>query len=76
VPKGLPEPILAKLRDAVEKALDDPAVRAKLEKIGGGVPPADMRGHDNMVKRVAYEVDTWTEIIKKAGGLPAEDQKK
>ena len=71
-PKGLPAPILAKLREAVEKALDDPEVRAKLEKVGGGVPPADMRGHENMAKRVAYEIDTWTEALRKAGGPPAE----
>jgi len=70
-PKGLPAPILAKLREALEKALNDPDVRAKLEKVGGGVPPADMRGHENMLKRVAYEIETWTEALRKAGGQPA-----
>jgi len=76
VPKGLPEPMLAKLRETVEKTISDPEVQAKLEKIGGGIPPADMRGHANMLKRVGYEVDTWTEIIKKSGGPPVEEKEK
>jgi tripartite-type tricarboxylate transporter receptor subunit TctC len=75
-PKGLPEPILARLRETVEKTLADPEVASKLANIGGGIPPPELRGHANMANRVAYEVETWTEIIRKAGGPPTEAEKK
>lgn len=75
VPKGTPEAIVTKLRDVVEKSISDPEIIEKFAKIGGGVPTGDMRGHANMLKRVAYEVDVWTEAVKKAGGLPAEETK-
>ncbi|MFM9941296.1 MAG: Bug family tripartite tricarboxylate transporter substrate binding protein [Hyphomicrobiaceae bacterium] len=74
VPKGLPEPILAKLREVVEKALSDPEIVDKFAKIGGGVPKGDMRGPANMLKRVGYEVDVWTEAIKNAGGPPPPEE--
>lgn len=75
VPKGMPDPILMKLREVVEKALQDPEIKAKLEATGGSVPQGDMRGPENMLKRIHLEVATWTEVIKKAGGPPAEEKK-
>lgn len=63
VPKGVPAPILAKLREAVEKTLSDPELQAKLAKVGGGVPKGDMRGADNMTKRVAFEVERWVKLL-------------
>ncbi len=75
VPKGMAEPILSKLREAVEKALQDPEIKAKLEATGGSVPQGDMRGPDNMLKRIHFEVATWTEVIKKAGGPPGDEKK-
>lgn len=70
-PKGLPAPILAKLREAVAKALDDPDVQKKFQDIGGVVPkPAD-RGGDRMLALVKADVDRWAEVVKKAGPAPA-----
>ena len=69
-PKGMPEPILARLREAVEKAISDPEVQGKLTGLGGGVPTGDLRGHVNMLKQIIAEVTRWTEIINKAGGPP------
>ena len=43
-PKGLPPAILAKLREAVAKTLEDPAVQKRFEDLGGVVPPPADRG--------------------------------
>lgn len=70
-PKGLPAPVLAKLREAVAKALDDPDVQKKFQDIGGVVPkPAD-RGGDRMLALVKSDVDRWAEVVKKAGPAAA-----
>jgi tripartite-type tricarboxylate transporter receptor subunit TctC len=44
-PKGMPEPVVAKLRAAAYQALNSPAVRQKLQEAGASVPaaPADLR---------------------------------
>ena len=67
VPKGTPEPVLAKLRSAVAKALDDPTTRDRLEKLGASVPPQAERGPDYLKNLVAEEVDRWAKVIKAAG---------
>lgn len=67
VPKGLPPAILAKLRAAQLKALDDPDVQKKFGDIGGVVPkPAD-RGGDRMLEIVKADVARWAEVAAKAG---------
>ncbi len=38
-PKGTPKDIIAKLADALDKTLDEPATAEKLGKLGGTVPP-------------------------------------
>ena len=43
-PKNTPKEIVAKLADALDKALDDPATAEKLGKLGGTVPPKAERG--------------------------------
>lgn len=66
-PKGIPEPILAKLRDAVAKTLDDPAIQGKFVELGGIVPkPAD-RGSARMLEIVKSDIVRWAEVVKKAG---------
>jgi tripartite-type tricarboxylate transporter receptor subunit TctC len=64
VPKGVPEPILAKLREALLKAQEDPMVAKRFADIGGSVPPKEKRGSDYMTKLVATEVTRWVEIVK------------
>ena len=45
-PKGTPKEIIAKLAAALDKALDDPAVRKRVAALGGSIPPSrrDHRG--------------------------------
>jgi tripartite-type tricarboxylate transporter receptor subunit TctC len=65
-PKGVPAPILARLREAVLKAQDDPAVAKRFADIGGAVPPKEKRGAEYMTRLVAGEVSRWVEIVRKA----------
>jgi len=67
VPKGTPEPVLAKLRTAVEKALDDPAVRDRLAAIGADVPGKEERGPAYLQALIVREVHRWARVIKAAG---------
>lgn len=71
-PKGVPAPILAKLRDAVAKTLDDPAVQKRFEDLGGTVPPAADRGGERMLEIVNRDVTRWSDVVRKAGGVTAQ----
>ena len=68
-PKGVPEPILEKLREAVLKSQEDPMVEKRFADIGGGVPPQDKRGSEYMTRLVASEVTRWVEVVKKSGAV-------
>ncbi|MFN3889655.1 MAG: tripartite tricarboxylate transporter substrate-binding protein [Beijerinckiaceae bacterium] len=65
-PKGTPAPIVAKLNDALRKALDDPGTKGKLEAIGAIPPRAENRTPDGLKKFVQSEVDKWVPIMKAA----------
>jgi tripartite-type tricarboxylate transporter receptor subunit TctC len=64
-PKGTPQPVVAKLSEAVSKALDDPATRKRLEDIGAVIPT--QRGPEALRALVAAEIEKWTPVIKAAG---------
>jgi tripartite-type tricarboxylate transporter receptor subunit TctC len=66
-PKGTPPDIVAKLADALSKALDDPAVQARYDELGSSAPkPAD-RGPAGLQKLVESEVARITPVIKASG---------
>jgi tripartite-type tricarboxylate transporter receptor subunit TctC len=65
-PKGTPEPILDKLTDAVDKALDDDNSRKRLLDIGTEVPDKTSRGQEPLAVLVKSEIARWTPIIKAA----------
>jgi putative tricarboxylic transport membrane protein len=66
-PKGTPDAALAKLREAVAKSLQDPAVQKRFSDIGATVPKLERQGGDYMLQLVKAEVDHWSRILKKAG---------
>jgi len=68
-PKGVPAPILAKLRGAVAAALDDPFVQKRFPEIGGTVPRKEDRGGERMLEIVKNDVVRWGEVVKKAGAI-------
>jgi tripartite-type tricarboxylate transporter receptor subunit TctC len=66
-PKGTPKPVLAKLSDALDRALDDPAVQKKMSDLGGSVPPKTDRSSTFFENFVKTEIARWNPILKAAG---------
>jgi tripartite-type tricarboxylate transporter receptor subunit TctC len=65
-PKATPKPILDKLVDALDKALDDEATRKRLAVLGGDIPDKPNRGPQPFLALVKSEIARWTPIIKAA----------
>jgi tripartite-type tricarboxylate transporter receptor subunit TctC len=65
-PRGTPKDIIAKLADALDKTLDEPATAEKLAKLGGTVPPKAERGPEFLRKTVAADIPRWAPILKEA----------
>jgi tripartite-type tricarboxylate transporter receptor subunit TctC len=68
-PKGTPQPILDKLTDALDKALDDEQTRKRLLELGSVLPDKAGRGQQALAALVKSEIDRWTPVIKAAGPL-------
>ena len=65
-PKGTARPILGKLSDALDKALDDESTRKRLFELGGDIPDKEMRGQEALAKLVKDDTARWMPIIKAA----------
>lgn len=63
-PAGTPEPVIRKLREAVEAALKEPNVIARYKALGLGVPK---ESPEQWAAGLRAEADLWSEIVKKAG---------
>jgi tripartite-type tricarboxylate transporter receptor subunit TctC len=66
-PKDTPKPILDKLTDALDKALDDEQTRQRLMELGSVLPGKAERGQQPLAALVKSEIERWTPIIKAAG---------
>lgn len=69
-PKGTPKSVLARLSDALDGALDDPAVQKKMSDLGGSVPPKTERSSAFFDSYVKSEIARWHPILKAAGNSP------
>jgi hypothetical protein len=69
-PKGTPQPILDRLSDALDRALDDENVRRRLAEIGCDVPDKARRGQSPLAALVKREIARWAPIIKAANVKP------
>ena len=69
-PKGTSKEIVAKLNDALSKALSDPATRKRMEDLGGVIPEGRDRTPEYLAKFVSSEVDRWGKTLKAAGVVP------
>lgn len=67
LPKGTPDAIVAKLHGALMQALDTPAVRDRLEKLGAVILPAERRTPAYLGTFVKGEIDKWAGPIKASG---------
>ena len=65
-PRGTPRPILDKLSDALDKALDDQNVRKRFSDLGGVIPDKARRGQQALATLVKSEIARWAPIIKAA----------
>jgi len=65
-PKGTPKAVVAKLSDALNKTLDDPAVAKRLLELGGTVPPAGDRGPANLATLLKADIERWNPVLKAA----------
>lgn len=66
-PKDTPKEIVDKLVDALSKALDDPAIKARYVELGSSAPQGADRGPAGLQKLVESEVARITPVIKAAG---------
>jgi tripartite-type tricarboxylate transporter receptor subunit TctC len=66
-PRATPKPVLDKLVDALDKALDDDGTRKRLGVLGGDIPAREKRGPAPFLALVKSEIARWTPIIQAAG---------
>lgn len=62
-PAGVPPEIVAKLADALDKTLDEPAVRDTLAKLGGSIPAKTERNPAAFDRFVRSEVARWAPVL-------------
>jgi tripartite-type tricarboxylate transporter receptor subunit TctC len=67
-PKGTPKEVVARLNDALVKALDDPNTRKRLSDLGGDIPDRPGRSPEALAKLVQNEVARWARVFKTMGG--------
>ncbi|RZL89175.1 MAG: tripartite tricarboxylate transporter substrate binding protein [Variovorax sp.] len=66
-PAGLPKPVLAKVHEAVQKAIESPEVRDQLAAAGGGPLPGAPEQFDKLLKSDAVR---YGKLIREAGIKP------
>ena len=62
-PKGTPSAVVAKLADALDKALDEASVRQTLAQLGGAIPAKAERNPAAFDRFVRSEVARWAPIL-------------
>jgi tripartite-type tricarboxylate transporter receptor subunit TctC len=67
-PRATPKDVVAKLNDALVKALDDANTRKRLVDLGGDIPDRAGRSPEALSKLVQSEVTRWAAVFKQVGG--------
>ena len=67
LPKDTPAPIVRKLADAANQAMDTPAVKERLATLGAMIVTPDRRSPEYLAKFVKEEIAKWSEPILKSG---------
>jgi putative tricarboxylic transport membrane protein len=65
-PKGTPPFMVTKLADALDKALDDPTVRLRINALGGSIPGKAERTPAAFEIYVKGEITRWEPVLKAA----------
>jgi tripartite-type tricarboxylate transporter receptor subunit TctC len=66
-PKGTPKPVLDKLVTALQAAVQDPALKARLAELGAEPVPVSKANPESLRTQLKTEIDKWGPVIKKAG---------
>jgi tripartite-type tricarboxylate transporter receptor subunit TctC len=66
-PKATPKPILDRLSDALDKALDDGNTGKRMLALASEIPAKPRRGQQALQGLVKNEIARWTPVIKGAG---------
>jgi tripartite-type tricarboxylate transporter receptor subunit TctC len=66
-PAGTPQPVIARLAEAIRQALDDPTVFRRLQE--AGVDPTLGRGPKETADFIAAELAKWAPIIRMSGAV-------
>ncbi len=65
-PRGTPKPVLDRLSEALDKALDDDNARKRLIELGGDIPDKPKRGQAMLAAVVKNEIARLSPILKAA----------
>jgi tripartite-type tricarboxylate transporter receptor subunit TctC len=68
-PRGTPEPIVAKMREAALKTTVDPEVRRQLQTLGASIVSSDRTTPAYLRKFIADEIDKWAGPIRDSGAV-------
>jgi tripartite-type tricarboxylate transporter receptor subunit TctC len=66
-PKGTPKPVLDKLVTALQAAVQDPGLKARLAELGAEPVPVSKANPESLRTQLKAEIDKWGPVIKKAG---------
>jgi tripartite-type tricarboxylate transporter receptor subunit TctC len=66
MPKGAPPDVIAKLSAAVQAAMADPNIRARISALGQESFPQDQQTPDGLATFQKAEIERWWPIIKAA----------
>jgi len=67
LPKGTPDAIVRKLNAAVNRSLENPALRKRLEELGLEIMPAEQRTPEYLAKFLPEDIERWAKPIRAAG---------
>ena len=66
-PKGTPKPVVARLSQALQAAVADPAVRARIEELGSVPAKPEMATPEYLGRVLKSDIERWAVVIKAAG---------
>ena len=66
-PKGTPKPVMDKLNAALRFAMNDAAVKQRMQELSADIPPKDKISAKGLKTWLEMEINKWGPVIRKAG---------